>query len=36
MILMGASHIATLKNFIELNPEWKIVELKELIKKNNG
>lgn len=32
MILLGASHIATFKNFIELNPEWKIVELKEIMK----
>jgi Family of unknown function (DUF5694) len=31
MILLGASHIATFKNFIELNPEWKIVELKEIM-----
>ena len=36
MILLGASHIATFKNYIELNPEWKITELKELIRKNNG
>jgi hypothetical protein len=33
MILFGASHIATFKNFIELNPEWKIVELKEIMEK---
>ena len=33
MILLGASHIATFKNFIELNPEWKIVELKEIMEK---
>jgi hypothetical protein len=36
MILLGASHIAIFKNFIELNPEWKIIELKEIMKKNNG
>lgn len=36
MILLGASHIATFKNFIELKPEWKIIELKELMRKNNG
>ena len=36
MILLGASHISTFKNFIELNPEWKITELKELMLKNNG
>jgi hypothetical protein len=33
MILFGASHIATFKTFIELNPEWKIVELKEIMEK---
>ena len=36
MILLGASHIAIFKNFIELNPEWKIIELKEIMKKNNS
>ena len=32
MILLGASHIATFKNFIELNAEWKTIELKEIMK----
>jgi len=31
MILMGASHIAVLDNFISYNPNWKTVELKQII-----
>lgn len=33
MILAGASHIAMFKDFIDYNPEWKAVELKEIMKK---
>lgn len=32
MILSGASHIAMFKEFINYNPEWKTVELKDIIK----
>lgn len=31
MILMGASHIAVLENLISFHPEWKTIELKELM-----
>jgi hypothetical protein len=33
VILAGASHIAMFKDFIDYNPEWKVVELKEIMKK---
>ena len=33
MILAGASHIAMFKDFIDHNPEWKVIELKEIMKK---
>lgn len=33
MILAGASHIAMFKDFIDYNPEWKVIELKEIMKK---
>ena len=33
LILLGASHIAALQNFIKLNPEYNIVELKDILKK---
>ncbi|QFZ55609.1 hypothetical protein FEZ18_12745 [Oceanihabitans sp. IOP_32] len=32
MILLGASHISVFKNFMDYNPEWKTVELKEIMK----
>ncbi|APZ47339.1 hypothetical protein BW723_14080 [Polaribacter reichenbachii] len=31
MILMGASHIGVLENLISYHPEWKTVELKEIM-----
>ena len=31
MILMGASHIAVLENLISYHPEWKTIELKEIM-----
>lgn len=31
MILMGAGHTAVLDNFISYNPDWKIVELAEVV-----
>ena len=31
MILMGAAHIAVLESLIIYNPDWKIVELNEII-----
>jgi len=34
MILLGSSHIAILKDFIDYNPNWKTVELKDLLEKN--
>ncbi len=34
MILLGSSHIAILKDFIDYNPEWKTVELKEIMENN--
>jgi hypothetical protein len=33
MILGGSSHIAMFKDFINYNPEWKTVELKEIMEK---
>jgi 6-phosphogluconolactonase/glucosamine-6-phosphate isomerase/deaminase len=33
MILGGSSHIAMFKDFIDHNPEWKTVELKEIMEK---
>lgn len=33
MILGGSSHIAMFKDFIDYNPEWKTVELKEIMEK---
>ncbi len=33
MILLGASHIAVLEKLFELNPEYSIVELKDVLKK---
>ena len=33
MILGGSSHIAMFKDFIDYNPEWKTVELKEIMGK---
>jgi len=32
MILAGASHISMFKEFIDYNPEWKTVELKDILK----
>lgn len=32
MIISGSSHIALFKDFIKYNPEWKTVELKEIMK----
>lgn len=34
MILLGSSHIAILKDFIDNNPKWKTVELKEVMENN--
>ncbi len=34
MILLGSSHVAILKDFIDYNPDWKTVELKELMESN--
>lgn len=31
MVLMGASHIAVFENLINYNPDWEIVELKDII-----
>jgi hypothetical protein len=31
MILAGASHIAMFKDFMDYNPEWKAIELKEIM-----
>jgi len=31
MILLGAGHIAAIKNMIDFNPEWRVVELNELM-----
>ncbi len=33
MLLLGSSHIALIKNFIDKNPEWSTVELKEIMEK---
>jgi hypothetical protein len=33
MILAGSSHIAMFKDFIDYNPEWKTIELKEILEK---
>ena len=33
MILAGGSHIAMFKDFIDYNPEWKTIELKEIMNK---
>jgi hypothetical protein len=33
IIIAGASHIAMFKDFIDYNPEWKTIELKELMEK---
>lgn len=33
MILGGSSHIAMFKDFIDYNPNWKTIELKEIMKK---
>lgn len=33
MILAGASHIGMFKDFIDYNPEWKTIELEEIMKK---
>jgi len=32
MVLMGAGHIAVIENLMQYNPEWKIVELKDIVK----
>ncbi len=32
MILAGSSHVSMFKNFIDYNPEWKTVELEEIMK----
>ncbi|WP_281541919.1 DUF5694 domain-containing protein [Maribacter aestuarii] len=32
MILAGASHIAMFKDFMDYNPEWKTIELKDIMK----
>ncbi|WP_405396204.1 DUF5694 domain-containing protein [Maribacter sp. Asnod2-G09] len=34
MILLGSSHIAILKDFINYNPNWATVELKDLMENN--
>ncbi|WP_438712842.1 DUF5694 domain-containing protein [Aquimarina muelleri] len=34
MIFLGSSHIAFLKDFIDYNPNWKTVELKEIMENN--
>jgi len=34
MILGGNSHIAMFKEFIDYNPEWKPIELKDILKWN--
>lgn len=31
MVLMGASHIAVFENLIEYNPDWQVVELKDVV-----
>lgn len=33
MLLLGSSHIALIKDFIDKNPEWSTVELKEIMEK---
>ncbi len=33
MVLFGAGHIAVLDQLIRFNPNWKIVELVEVMKK---
>ena len=33
MISAGSSHIAMFKDFIDYNPEWKTIELKEIMNK---
>ncbi len=33
MIILGASHIAALQTFFKLNPEYKIIELKDILNK---
>ncbi len=33
LILSGASHIAMFKDFIDQNPKWKTIELKEIMEK---
>ncbi len=32
MVLMGSSHIAVFENLIAYNPDWKVVELKDIMK----
>ena len=31
MVLLGASHIAMIKKFIDANKDWKVIELKEVV-----